>query len=30
MGRDVRRAKGWRNKLGHVWKRPGWQPDTEN
>lgn len=26
--RDVRAAKGWRNKLGHVWKRPGWTPVT--
>jgi len=26
IARDVRQAKGWRNKLGHVWKRPGWQP----
>lgn len=26
MFRDVWRARGWRNKWGHVWKRPGWQP----
>jgi len=26
IARDVRSAKGWRNKLGHVWKQPGWQP----
>jgi sterol desaturase/sphingolipid hydroxylase (fatty acid hydroxylase superfamily) len=26
IGRDVRRATGWRNKLGHVFGRPGWQP----
>jgi len=25
--RDVRAAKGWRNKLGHVWNRPGWTPE---
>ncbi len=23
---DVRRATGWRDKLGHVWNRPGWRP----
>lgn len=28
IARDVRSAKGWRNKWGHIWKRPGWQPDT--
>ena len=27
IARDVRRAKGWRNKFGHVFRRPGWQPD---
>ncbi len=27
IARDVRRAKGWRNKVGHVWNRPGWQPE---
>ena len=26
LARDVRRAVGWRNKLGHVFRRPGWQP----
>jgi len=26
IAHDVRRAKGWRNKLGYVWKHPGWQP----
>jgi len=26
IGRDVRRATGWRNKLGHVFRNPGWQP----
>jgi len=26
IARDVRRAKGWRNKLGHLWNRPGWMP----
>ena len=26
IARDVRRATGWRNKLGHVFRRPGWQP----
>jgi sterol desaturase/sphingolipid hydroxylase (fatty acid hydroxylase superfamily) len=29
IARDVRRGKGWRNKWGHVWNRPGWQPDPE-
>ena len=24
---DVRRATGWRDKLGHIFRRPGWQPD---
>lgn len=28
IARDVRAAKGWRNKWGHIWKRPGWQPDA--
>ena len=28
IARDVRRATGWRNKLGHVFGRPGWQPTT--
>jgi sterol desaturase/sphingolipid hydroxylase (fatty acid hydroxylase superfamily) len=27
IARDVRKATGWRNKLGHVFRRPGWQPD---
>jgi sterol desaturase/sphingolipid hydroxylase (fatty acid hydroxylase superfamily) len=27
IARDVRCATGWRNKLGHLWNRPGWQPD---
>ena len=27
IARDVRRAKGWKNKLGHVWNRPGWAPE---
>ncbi len=27
IARDVRAAKGWRNKLGHVWNRPGWSPE---
>jgi len=27
MVHDVSSAKGWRNKVGHVWKRPGWKPD---
>ena len=26
MARDVLSARGWRTKLSHVWKRPGWQP----
>jgi sterol desaturase/sphingolipid hydroxylase (fatty acid hydroxylase superfamily) len=26
IGRDVRRAHGARNKIGHVFRRPGWQP----
>ena len=28
MARDVRAATGWRNKLGHVFRRPGWQPSV--
>ncbi len=28
LAADVRAAKGIRNKLGHIWKRPGWRPDT--
>jgi hypothetical protein len=24
--RDVRSARGWRNKLGYVFKHPGWTP----
>ena len=24
--RDARSARGWRNKLGYVWKHPGWAP----
>lgn len=27
IARDVRAASGWRNKLGHIWNRPGWQPE---
>jgi sterol desaturase/sphingolipid hydroxylase (fatty acid hydroxylase superfamily) len=27
MIRDVRRAPGWRNKLGYVFGRPGWRHD---
>ena len=27
MARDVRAAKGWRNKLGYVFRGPGWSPD---
>lgn len=30
IARDVRRAKGWRNKLGYVWKHPGWKPDDQD
>jgi sterol desaturase/sphingolipid hydroxylase (fatty acid hydroxylase superfamily) len=26
IGRDVVAAKGWRAKLGHVFRRPGWSP----
>ena len=26
IARDVRQATGWRNKLGHVVRRPGWTP----
>ena len=26
IARDVRRAKGWRNKLGYIWNHPGWTP----
>ena len=26
IARDVRRARGWRSKLGHVVGRPGWTP----
>jgi len=28
IARDVRKATGWRNKVGHIWKNPGWQPTT--
>lgn len=28
IARDVVKAKGWRNKLGHVFRRPGWQPEA--
>ena len=26
--RDAVKAKGWRNKLGHIFRGPGWQPDA--
>jgi hypothetical protein len=26
MARDVRAAKGWRDKLGYVFRGPGWSP----
>jgi sterol desaturase/sphingolipid hydroxylase (fatty acid hydroxylase superfamily) len=26
IARDVRAARGWRDKLGFVFRRPGWQP----
>lgn len=26
--RDVRHARGWRNRLGHIFGRPGWQPSA--
>ncbi len=26
IGRDVRASKGWRNKLSHVFRHPGWHP----
>jgi sterol desaturase/sphingolipid hydroxylase (fatty acid hydroxylase superfamily) len=28
IGRDVISARGWRNKLGHLFRRPGWHPTT--
>ncbi len=28
IGRDVVSARGWRNKLGHVFHRPGWSPKS--
>jgi cyclopropane fatty-acyl-phospholipid synthase-like methyltransferase len=28
IARDVRAANGWRNKLSHVFGRPGWQPSS--
>jgi hypothetical protein len=28
LGRDVRDAPGWRNKLGYVLRRPGWRHDA--
>ncbi|HEY4331952.1 MAG TPA: sterol desaturase family protein [Ilumatobacteraceae bacterium] len=27
LGRDVRAARGWKNKLGHVFRGPGWTPE---
>jgi sterol desaturase/sphingolipid hydroxylase (fatty acid hydroxylase superfamily) len=27
LARDVRRAKGWRERLGYVFRGPGWSPD---
>jgi sterol desaturase/sphingolipid hydroxylase (fatty acid hydroxylase superfamily) len=27
IGRDVRAAKGWRHRLGYVFRGPGWSPD---
>jgi len=29
LARDVRSARGWRNKLGHVFRRPGWKPPDQ-
>jgi sterol desaturase/sphingolipid hydroxylase (fatty acid hydroxylase superfamily) len=26
IARDVRRARSWRDRLGYVFRRPGWQP----
>ncbi|MFD3911958.1 sterol desaturase family protein [Streptomyces sp. NPDC058603] len=28
LGRDLARADSWRDRLGHLVKRPGWQPGT--
>jgi sterol desaturase/sphingolipid hydroxylase (fatty acid hydroxylase superfamily) len=28
MWRDVRQAPGWRNKLGYVFRHPGWRHDA--
>ncbi len=28
MVADAVSAKGWRNKLSHVWARPGWSPES--
>jgi len=27
-GRHVRQAPGWRNKLGYVFRHPGWRHDA--
>lgn len=29
IGRDVISARGWRNKLGHAFRHPGWKPDLD-
>ena len=28
IARDVRRSHGWRNRVGYVFRRPGWTPTT--
>jgi sterol desaturase/sphingolipid hydroxylase (fatty acid hydroxylase superfamily) len=30
IARDVRRADGWRDRLGHVFGRPGWTPTRQS